>query len=215
MKPVEVIGHVNEQHQLHAELPRDIPPGPVKITLIPASEEDEKRDWLAFVNHSWAKVWNDAREDIYTLNDGKEEEKAYVIPQGRFDNPDYIERRVHAVPAASKGSLRTALSYLYLTDGPINLPKDRRKVAEPFLEPAELLLARWLAYRTNGGGRRDYGANALRQARLSHYRCEKCYFPDVRALELDHVRGSPVRLFACLCANCHNIKSRKEDWTGK
>lgn len=36
----------------------------------PATEEDEECDWLAFINHSWAKDWNDPREDIYTLEDG-------------------------------------------------------------------------------------------------------------------------------------------------
>lgn len=71
MKPIELIAHVDEQHRLHAELPIDIPPGPVKITLQPATEEDEERDWLAFINHSWTKDWSDPRESIYTLEDGR------------------------------------------------------------------------------------------------------------------------------------------------
>jgi|SRR5579884_831128 len=215
MKLVELIGYVDEHHRLIVELPQGVPSGPVKVVLQPATEEGEERDRLAFVNHSWAKDWSDPREDIYTLKDGKVEEKTYVIPRDRFDDPNDIERRVKVVPPASQGALRSALRYLYLTDGPINLPPNRRKIAEPYLEPAEILLARWLAYRTNGGGRRDYGANALRQARFSHYRCERCGFPDVRTLELDHVRGIAGKTFACLCANCHNIKSRKEDWIGK
>ncbi len=70
MKSIELIAHVDEQHQLHAELPTDIPPGPVRITLQPATEEDEERAWLALVSHSWAKDWSDPREDIYTLEDG-------------------------------------------------------------------------------------------------------------------------------------------------
>lgn len=71
MKPIELIAHVDEQHRLHAELPTDIPPEPVKITLQIATEEDEERDWRAFINHSWAKDWSDPREDIYSLDDGK------------------------------------------------------------------------------------------------------------------------------------------------
>jgi hypothetical protein len=71
MKPVELIGHVDEQHRLHVVLPPDMQPGPVKITVQPATEEDEEGDWRALINHSWAKDWSDPREDIYTLEDGK------------------------------------------------------------------------------------------------------------------------------------------------
>jgi hypothetical protein len=70
MNTIEVIGHVDEQHQLHVELPADIKPGPVKITVQPVTEEDEG-DWRALINQSWAKDWSDPREDIYTLEDGK------------------------------------------------------------------------------------------------------------------------------------------------
>ena len=71
MQPIELTGHVDEQHQLHIELPADIPPGPVKVTVRPATEDDEEGDWLALINHSWAQDWNDPAEDIYTLEDGK------------------------------------------------------------------------------------------------------------------------------------------------
>jgi hypothetical protein len=71
MKPIELIGHVDEEHHLHVQLPAEVQPGPVKVTLQPATEEDEDGDWRALVNQSWAKDWSDPREDIYTLEDGK------------------------------------------------------------------------------------------------------------------------------------------------
>ncbi len=71
MKPIELIGHVDEQHQLHVELPADVQPGPVKVTLLPATAEDEDADWRALISQSWAKDWSDPREDVYTLEDGK------------------------------------------------------------------------------------------------------------------------------------------------
>ena len=37
----------------------------------PATEGEEEREWMALLNHSWAEDWNDCREDIYTLEDGK------------------------------------------------------------------------------------------------------------------------------------------------
>jgi hypothetical protein len=58
MKPLELIGHVDEQHRLEIELPADVPPGPVKITVRSATEEDEEDDWRALINHSWAKDWS-------------------------------------------------------------------------------------------------------------------------------------------------------------
>lgn len=72
MKPIELIGHIDEHHRLQVEVPHDVQPGPVKITLVAATEE-EADDWRALINHAWAKDWNDPREDIYTLEDGEPE----------------------------------------------------------------------------------------------------------------------------------------------
>lgn len=138
-----------------------------------------------------------------------------TINGSRFNDAAYIETRVAAVPAPDRGSLRTALRYLYLNDGPHNLPAKRLRSAKAHLEAAELLVIRWLFTRTNGRLRNSFGTPALRAARLARYRCQECGFPDIRVLNLDHVdgrvEGTP---FACLCANCHTIKSRAQDWTG-
>lgn len=139
-----------------------------------------------------------------------------AIDGSRFNDDGYIESRIAAVPVADRGSLRTALGYLYNDDGPVNLPRDRLLVAEPHLEVAERIAIRWLYTRTNGNLRRSYGAAALRAARSSRYRCEVCKFADVRVLNLDHVNGRVAGTpFACLCANCHTIKSRESDWSGE
>ena len=139
----------------------------------------------------------------------------FVINIKRFDDTSYIESRVAAVPKNIQGSLRTTLSYLYLTDGPFNLPKNRFDLAFDYLESAERIIAKWLFTRTNGSERKRYGRRALLAARGSRYRCEHCSFPDVRVLNLDHIQGRVEETsFACLCANCHMIKSRKYDWTG-
>jgi hypothetical protein len=71
MKPIELIGHVDEQRRRHVELPPEVQPGPVKITVRPATEEDEARDWLAPIDRSRAEDWSDPREDVCTLEDGK------------------------------------------------------------------------------------------------------------------------------------------------
>ena len=142
--------------------------------------------------------------------------RSCVVPLDRFDNTAYIEKRVSAAPVAAQGSLRTALKYLYLGNGPRNLGADRKKTAESFLEPAEIVIIKWLFPRTNGQYRKSYGFPALSCARSARFRCQACGQADVRVLEFDHVEGRVENCtFACLCANCHKIKSRKQDWTGK
>jgi len=71
VKAIELIGHVDDQHQLHVELPANVKPGPVKITVQPVTEDEEQGAWLALINQSWAQDWSDPREDIYTRDDGK------------------------------------------------------------------------------------------------------------------------------------------------
>jgi hypothetical protein len=133
----------------------------------------------------------------------------------RFGDSKSIETRVEGVPDVAQGSLRTALTYLYMGDGPADLPRDHLKLAERHLDPAERILIRWLWTRTNGRLRKHYGQKSLLAARAAQYRCESCGFADVRVLNLDHIHGreSDADEFACLCANCHTIKSRVNDWT--
>lgn len=139
------------------------------------------------------------------MNEGE-----YAIPIERFDDSEYIEARVHEVPESIRGSLRTALRYLYSSDGPINLPRERLQTAADYVEPRERLLLRWLYTPTNGNLRSTYGSKSLIAARNSRYRCCKCGFDDIRALHIDHVEGRTEGTnCACLCANCHNIKSRE------
>lgn len=139
----------------------------------------------------------------------------YLIPIDRFDDGVYIEERVASAPDPARPALRTTLRFLYESEGPINLPKDRLKLAEPHLEAAELVLTKWLYNRTSGSLRKHYGEAALRAARKQRYRCENCGLGDIRVLNLDHVEGKANReKFACLCANCHTLKSRERDWSG-
>lgn len=69
MKSIELIGHVDAQHRLTLEVPAQVPPGPVKVTLEVAEEEAD--DWAAAVSQRWAADWSDPREDIYTLREDK------------------------------------------------------------------------------------------------------------------------------------------------
>ena len=137
-----------------------------------------------------------------------------TIDVTRFGNSELIEARVSAAPEDRKDALRATLSYLYLTDGPTNLPRERLRPAERLLESAERIVVRWLHTRTNGRLSKHYGRNSLLAARKAQYQCESCGFADVRVLNLDQVDGrdSDSGEFVCLCANCHGIRSRANDW---
>lgn len=142
-------------------------------------------------------------------------EERLEVPLERFDNQELLEARVAAAPPAVQGSLRTVLTYLYQSDGPKNLPSDRLALARAQLEPAEWIAAKWLQTRTNGSEKKNYGHGVLKAARAARLRCQACGFSDVRALNMDHVEGRVEgATFACLCANCHAIKSRAFDWSG-
>ncbi len=72
MNTVKIPGHVDENHQLTAEVPESVPAGPVMVLIVPASQEDDAGDaWMAGVGHEWADDLNDSRQDIYTLADGE------------------------------------------------------------------------------------------------------------------------------------------------
>jgi hypothetical protein len=137
----------------------------------------------------------------------------YIIPLTRVGNPRFVDNRIKRTVKKGKGPTAPVLRYLYLSDGRTNLRRDQLRPAEDYLEVREKLAARWLTTRTNGRLRKYYGKAALLAVRRSKYRCEKCSCPDVRVLQIDHVHGRGRNdEFACLCANCHAIKSRKADW---
>jgi hypothetical protein len=142
-------------------------------------------------------------------------EGRFEIDRMCFNDHAWVRRRVEKAPAGQRSALDSALRYLYLDDGPLNLPRDRLQLAFDLLEGPEQVVVRWLYTRTNGSLRKSYGKGALREARAARYRCRQCGFADVRALNIDHVDGRVAEtIFACLCANCHTIKSRTLDWTG-
>lgn len=138
----------------------------------------------------------------------------WTLDSGMFDNPAAIERRAARVALDGRAAARTILRYLYLSDGPANLPRNTLLAGVKHLKLAEQKVVRWLYTRTNGKLRHAYGHGVLAAVRRARGRCEDCGLPDVRVLNLDHVHGRKTKntSFRCLCANCHAIKSLKHDW---
>ncbi len=70
MKAVELVGTVDEKHQLQIEIPETLPPGPVRVIVLFPEEDEAGAAWTHGIAHGWAEELNDPREEIYTLEDG-------------------------------------------------------------------------------------------------------------------------------------------------
>jgi hypothetical protein len=71
LKALELMGEIDDKHQLQAQIPEALPPGPVRIiVLIPETDEADGA-WMQGIAHEWAAALQDPREDLYTLEDGQ------------------------------------------------------------------------------------------------------------------------------------------------
>ena len=136
----------------------------------------------------------------------------WSIPKHRFNNGQYIDCRVEKVTEQQKIPLQRALRYLYARSAGKNITRAKIKPAWQALEPAERIVIHWLQTRTNGKLRWAYGHPVAAEAKSAKFRCRACGQGDVRTLQLDHVKGRKIKVFRCLCANCHQIKSRRHNW---
>lgn len=141
----------------------------------------------------------------YRIEVGEE----WILPEERFDNASLIETRAEAHPPEQRPAFRRAMRYLYMADGAKNLSRDQMLACLPTLEPREKRAIRWIYTRTNGSERKNYGPDSIVAMRKARFRCQRCRFPDVRTLQVDHVTGRKVKpfVFQCLCANCHSIET--------
>ena len=71
MKAIQLIGDIDQQHRLHAEVPAEVPPGPVRLIVLPPDEDAACCAWAQAVAGEWVAELSDTRQDIYTLDDGE------------------------------------------------------------------------------------------------------------------------------------------------
>ena len=70
MKAIELVGDINEQHRLRAQVPEELPAGPVRLIVLLPEEDEAGIAWAQGVAKEWADELADTRQDIYTLEDG-------------------------------------------------------------------------------------------------------------------------------------------------
>ena len=71
MKAIELIGDVDEQHRLRAQVLAEVPAGQVRVIVFLPGEDEAGRFWARGVASEWSAELSDPLEDIYTLEDGK------------------------------------------------------------------------------------------------------------------------------------------------
>jgi hypothetical protein len=71
IKAIELIGDIDEQHRLKADVPQDLPAGRVRLIVLLPEEDEAGGAWAEGVAKQWDDELQDARRDIYTLEDGQ------------------------------------------------------------------------------------------------------------------------------------------------
>jgi hypothetical protein len=71
MKAIELVGDIDKDHRLQAQVPPDLPAGPVRLIVLLPDEDDAGTAWSQGVAREWAEELQDTRQDIYSLEDGQ------------------------------------------------------------------------------------------------------------------------------------------------
>lgn len=71
MKAIELVGEIDEQHRLRAQVPEGLAAGPVRLIVLLQDEDEAGDAWQRGVASEWASELKNTDEDIYTLEDGK------------------------------------------------------------------------------------------------------------------------------------------------
>ncbi len=70
MKALELVGDIDDRHRLQAQVPSDLPAGPVRLFVLLPEEDHAGIAWTQGIAKEWSAELADPREDLYTLNDG-------------------------------------------------------------------------------------------------------------------------------------------------
>ena len=71
MKAIELIGDIDDQHRLHAQVPNELPAGRVRLIVLLPGEDEAGSMWPHGIAAEWAAELQDPQQDIYTLDDGQ------------------------------------------------------------------------------------------------------------------------------------------------
>ena len=71
MRAIGIVGEIDEDHNIRAEAPPDLPPGRVQLIVVRPDEDESGAFWPWDVSRAWIDELGHPRQDIYTLADGQ------------------------------------------------------------------------------------------------------------------------------------------------
>jgi hypothetical protein len=71
VKAIELLGDIDDQRKLRADVPDGVPAGQVRVIILFPDEDEAGARWAEGVAREWAEDLTDPRQDIYTWEDGQ------------------------------------------------------------------------------------------------------------------------------------------------
>jgi hypothetical protein len=71
MRAIELLGEIDDQHQLRALVPEGFPTGSVRLIVLMPEEDEASFAWAGGVSAEWSAELSHPDQDIYTLDDGR------------------------------------------------------------------------------------------------------------------------------------------------
>jgi hypothetical protein len=71
MRAIGIVGEIDDDHQIRAQAPRDLPAGPVQLIVVRPDEDESGAFWPWDVSQAWSDDLGDIRQDLYSLADGQ------------------------------------------------------------------------------------------------------------------------------------------------
>ena len=71
MKTIELIGDVDAEHCLRAQVPEDLPAGPIRLLVLVPEQDQAEEIWMRAIASEWSEELSDPRQDLYKLEDGQ------------------------------------------------------------------------------------------------------------------------------------------------
>ena len=70
MRAIELVGDIDDQHRLHAQVPKDLPAGQVCLIVLLPEEQEAGGVWAHGIGKEWVDELREVRQDVYTSDDG-------------------------------------------------------------------------------------------------------------------------------------------------
>jgi hypothetical protein len=87
MRAIELLGEIDDQHRLSAEVPEELPAGSVRLIVLMPDEDEAGLASARGVSAEWSADLSDPNQDIYTLDDSApslEGKPAGLASEGRL-----------------------------------------------------------------------------------------------------------------------------------